>query len=80
MRLAFASSRSGGRRWWAHLALTRMNIGPIILRNKIEDRLDVWEFGHRVPAHRFEERCAVPGLARVGRKDLCNIWVSRGRS
>jgi hypothetical protein len=27
----------GGRTWWAHFEFTRMNIGPIILRKKIED-------------------------------------------
>ena len=33
------TSPSGGRIWWAHLDLTRMNIGPIIVRNQIEDVL-----------------------------------------
>jgi len=28
---------SGGRTWWAHFALTRINIEPTILRKKIED-------------------------------------------
>ena len=27
----------GGRTWWAHFEFTRMNIGPTILRKKIED-------------------------------------------
>jgi hypothetical protein len=30
-------SLGGGRTWWAHLASTRINITPIILRKKIED-------------------------------------------
>ncbi len=30
----------GGRTWWAHFAFTRMNIGLIILRKKIEERRD----------------------------------------
>ena len=29
---------SGGRTWWAHVAFTRINIEPIILRKKIEER------------------------------------------
>ena len=28
---------TGGRRWWAHFEFTRINIGPTILRKKIED-------------------------------------------
>jgi hypothetical protein len=32
-----SSGRSGGRTWWAHLELTRINITPTILRKKIED-------------------------------------------
>ena len=28
---------SGGRTWWAHFEFTRINIEPIILKNKIED-------------------------------------------
>jgi hypothetical protein len=28
---------AGGRSWWAHLAFTRINIAPTILRKKIED-------------------------------------------
>jgi hypothetical protein len=31
---------SGGRSWWAHFELTRINIGPIILRKKIEEFRD----------------------------------------
>ena len=31
----------GGRRWWAHLAFTRLNIELIIHRNQIEERLDL---------------------------------------
>ena len=30
----------GGRRRWAHLTLTRMNVRPIILQNQIEDNLE----------------------------------------
>ena len=32
---------SGGRRWWAHLEFTRINITPTILRKKIEDLREV---------------------------------------
>ena len=28
---------SGGRTWWAHFDFTRINIGPTILRKKIEE-------------------------------------------
>ena len=28
----------GGRTWWARFEFTRINIEPIILKNKIEDR------------------------------------------
>jgi hypothetical protein len=28
---------SGGRSWWAHIEFTRINIEPIILKNKFED-------------------------------------------
>jgi hypothetical protein len=28
----------GGRTWWAHFEFTRINIEPIILRKKIEER------------------------------------------
>src|SRR5262249_31233037 len=28
----------GGRTWWTHFAFTRINIEPIILRNKIEEQ------------------------------------------
>jgi hypothetical protein len=37
-------SQSGGRSWWAHLTIIRMNIGPIILRNQIEEFLNVAVF------------------------------------
>jgi len=30
----------GGRTWWAHFESTRINIEPIILKNKIEDLRD----------------------------------------
>ena len=31
----------GGRRWWARLAFSPMNSGPIILKNQVEDVLDI---------------------------------------
>jgi len=34
-------SRCGGRTWWAHLTITRMNIARIILRNQIEEGMGV---------------------------------------
>lgn len=30
--------------WWARRAFTRMNIAPTILKNQIEDRLDIMDF------------------------------------
>jgi hypothetical protein len=35
--------RPGGRRWWAHFDFTRLNIGPIIVGNQIEDQLEILE-------------------------------------
>jgi hypothetical protein len=32
---------SGGRTWWAHLELTRINTAPTFLRKKIEDLREV---------------------------------------
>ena len=32
-----SESPNGGRTWWVHFAFTRINIGPTILRKKIED-------------------------------------------
>jgi len=29
--------------WWAHVMFTRMNIGPIILGNQIEERIEILE-------------------------------------
>jgi hypothetical protein len=34
----------GGRSWWAHFEFTRINIEPIILRNKIEDSREACAF------------------------------------
>jgi hypothetical protein len=44
-------SPSGGRRWWAHLDFTRLNLGPIILENQIEDLMEILE------SVRFSGRC-----------------------
>jgi hypothetical protein len=30
-------ARGGGRTWWAHFEFTRINIEPIILKNKFEE-------------------------------------------
>jgi hypothetical protein len=42
----------GGRTWWAHFEFARINIQPIILKNKIEElrepgRLRTFHVGHR---------------------------------
>ena len=36
-RSARSGPSNGGRTWWAHFELTRINIEPIILRKKIEE-------------------------------------------
>ena len=36
-----AEAASGGRTWWAHFEFTRINIEPIILKNRIEEQLIV---------------------------------------
>ena len=41
------SEPSGGRRWWAHLEFTRMNIGPTIVRNQIEELMNVQGIGEQ---------------------------------
>ena len=38
---------SGGRTWWAHFAFTRINIGPTILRKKIEELMNVRGIGEK---------------------------------
>ena len=35
---SFIFGPGGGRSWWAHFEFTRMNIEPIILCKKIEER------------------------------------------
>jgi hypothetical protein len=40
------SDRSGGRTWWAHFEITRINTAPTILPKKIEENPDVlWTEG-----------------------------------
>ncbi len=36
-----------GRSWWAHLSFTRINITPTILRQKIEDLMNVRGVGEK---------------------------------
>jgi hypothetical protein len=31
----------GGRSWWAHLTSTRINTASIILKNQIEDLMEI---------------------------------------
>jgi hypothetical protein len=38
---------AGGRTWWAHLAFTRMNIGPTVLGNQIEERMHAQGIGEQ---------------------------------
>ncbi len=37
----------GGRRWWAHLSFTRINIAPTILQHQIEDLMNVRGVGEK---------------------------------
>jgi hypothetical protein len=37
----------GGRTWWAHFEFTRINIEPIILKNKIEELMNVRGVGEK---------------------------------
>lgn len=37
----------GGRRWWARTAFTRTNIGSIILRNQIEELMNIQGIGEK---------------------------------
>ena len=53
---------AGGRRWWAHLTFTRMNIGPIMLGNQIEDRMEILELVRSSGAFRTNH---LSGSARV---------------
>jgi hypothetical protein len=39
--VAWRVGACGGRRWRAHFMFTRMNTGRIILRNQIEDVLEI---------------------------------------
>jgi hypothetical protein len=41
MRNAPVCSSLGGRSWWAHHNLTRMNIQLTILKNQVEEMLEV---------------------------------------
>lgn len=41
------TTRSGGRSWWAHLQFTRINIEPIILKNKMEELMNVKGIGEK---------------------------------
>jgi hypothetical protein len=38
---------SGGRSWWAHPRSTRINITPTILKNQIEDLMNVKGIGEK---------------------------------
>ena len=40
-------NRGGGRTWWAHFEFTRINIEPIILKNKIEELMNVRGVGEK---------------------------------
>jgi hypothetical protein len=37
----------GGRTWWAHLDFSRINIGPIILKNQIEELMHMQGIGEQ---------------------------------
>ena len=55
-------ARSGGRTWWAHFEFTRINIEPIILKNKIEEQLIVGRVlppDHPLPSLRVSTRSSI---------------------
>ena len=56
-----AEAASGGRTWWAHFALTRINITPTILHKKIEERRGMRE----------SRKCAFPAQCALGNRDRC---------
>jgi len=41
------SGPGGGRTWWAHFEFTRINIEPIIRKNKIEELMNVRGVGEK---------------------------------
>ena len=53
----------GGRTWWAHFELTRINIEPIFLRKKIED---VREAGAVIAAREWTPHDVESTIADVG--------------
>ena len=42
-----AEAANGGRTWWAHFEFTPINIEPIILKNKIEELMNVRGVGEK---------------------------------
>jgi hypothetical protein len=38
---SIADCRRGGRTWWAHFTITRVNLGSIILRNQVEELMEI---------------------------------------
>jgi hypothetical protein len=42
-----SATPGGGRAWWAHLDFTRVNIHPIIVRNQIEELMNVQGIGEQ---------------------------------
>jgi hypothetical protein len=56
------SALDGGRTWWAHFEFTRINIGPTILRKKIEGFFNVTVFSLLVDE--IELRRSPVGLPR----------------
>ena len=61
-----AEAASGGRTWWAHFEFTRINIEPIILKNKIEERRTVGAFPGLEQGLRTVRRYARPDSTRGG--------------
>ena len=47
LRPTSSAEPGGGRTWWAHFEFTRINIEPIILKNKIEELMNVRGVGEK---------------------------------
>ena len=67
--LDYQTTAGGGRTWWTHLQFTRINIGLIILRKKIDE----WRVvGAARSACVLPSECCwrVPGLATECRREV----------
>jgi hypothetical protein len=45
----------GGRTWWAHFESTRLNVGPTMAENQIEDLIEILEIVRSSGAFRTDQ-------------------------